>query len=326
MEPMAATAALRRRFLAAEPFPHLVIDGFFEPGFARALAAEYPPYDAARFRDAFGRAGKASYLDLRALGPAFRRLDALALSRAFRRRLEALTGIKGLLHDRDRYRGGAHEYLDGMGVGPHLDFNVLEPGWHRRLNALIFLAPGWRPGWGGEVVLGDRASGQEEKAIAPLFNRCLLFAVDDRSWYGVRPPAAPRRVPASRKSASLYYYAAEPPARAAAPRLTLWKFPGLPRRARAGARLDERLWKALEAPLMLRDLELLLDAPPPRARLPSPLSRRLAPGSVLTRRDVEWLRNEFSRRDRALKRRWHYSERFLDEAVARVRGLYVPED
>ncbi|HEX4049108.1 MAG TPA: 2OG-Fe(II) oxygenase [Elusimicrobiota bacterium] len=317
---MAATAD-RRRFTSARPFPHLVIDDFLSLPFARALTAEFPPYDSARFRDPFGREGKASYRRFAALGPAFRRLDALTLGRSFRRRLEALSGIRGLLHDRDRYRGGAHEYLNGMGLPPHLDFNALGPGWNRRLNVMIFLTPGWRPGWGGEVVLGSRARGQTEKAIAPLFNRCLLFAVDDRSWYRVRPPAAPRRTPAAtRKSASLYYYAAEPPERASAPRLTLWDFPGLPRRAEAGARLDESLWRELETPLMLRDRELLPDAPLGGGRLPSPLSARLVRGASLTRRDVDWLSNEFARRDRALKRRWHYSERFLDEAVSRLRS------
>jgi hypothetical protein len=308
--------ALRARFSSAEPFPHLVLDDFLAPAFARALAAEFPDYDAARFRDRFGRPAKASYPELSALGPAFRRLDALTVGRPFLARLESLTGIPRLLHARDRYRGAAHEYLPGMGLCPHLDFNVLPgSGWHRRLNAVLFLNEG-RRGAGGEVVLGSRARGQAEKVVAPAFNRLLIFSAGEWSWHRLDP--APAAGAQRRLSVSLFFYAASPPPDAAPPRLTLWDFPPLPRRARAGIRLDDRLWPDVEEPFILRDLELSRGAPPGRAFRRSPLSGRLKRGAVLTRADAAWLRRALERRDRALEREWRYPDRFLDDAVARL--------
>jgi Rps23 Pro-64 3,4-dihydroxylase Tpa1-like proline 4-hydroxylase len=312
IEPVTRTALSRERFSSAKPFPHLVLDGFLDARFARALAAEFPRYDFRRFRDAFGRRAKASYPDLAALGPAFRRLEALAGSRAFLRKLERLTGIAGLLHSRDRYPGAAHEYLAGMSLRPHLDFNVLAgKGWHRRLNLVLFLTPEWRTGGGGEVVLGGRIPLRRRRAVAPLFNRCLLFATGENSWHSLRALRVPRR------SVSLYFYTASPPAGAARPRLTLWDFPPLPRSARAGARLSGRLWARLEESFLLRDLELLRGEPGERRRRPSPLDGRLSPGGVQTPGDAEWLSKELAARDRALERKWNYTDRLLDEAIAR---------
>ena len=307
---MTSTETLRRRFASAEPFPHLFLDDFLAPGFARSLASEFPVYDESRFRDRFGRPAKASYPDLAALGPAFRRLDALTRSRSFLSRLEALTGIPRLLHARDRCRGAAHEYRGGMSLRPHLDFNVL-PGtrWHRRLNAVLFLSAGR----GGEVVLGSLARGQAERMVAPSFNRLLIFAGGERAWHSLKPVAAPRRL-----SVSLFFYTEAPPPGAASPRLTLWDFRRLPRGAKEGARLDPRLWAALEEPFLERDRELSRGKPAGGSPRPSPLSARLKRGALLTRRDVDWLRDALERRDRALARDWRYADRFLDQAVSRL--------
>jgi hypothetical protein len=314
---MTRSARPRERFSSAKPYPHLVLDGFLAPSFARALAGEFPDYDARRFRDSFGRRTKASYPDLAALGPAFRRLEALAASRPFLRRLESLTGISGLMHSQDRYPGAAHEYLAGMSLSPHLDFNVLTgKGCHRRLNLVLFLTPDRRRGRGGEVVLGGRK--RRRRVVAPVFNRCLIFATSEESWHGLRVVRAPRR------SVSLYFYTPTPPPGAVRPRLTLWDFPRLPRRAKAGAKLDGRLWSRLERTFMLRDLELVRGTAGERRRRPSPLKGRLIPGRVLTRADIDWLSRGIASRDLALERKWHYADRMLDEAVARFSNRRRP--
>lgn len=301
-----------------KPFPHRVVDGFLDPALARALAAEFPPGAARLARDRFGRPAKATWYDFAALGPAFRRLDALTRSRAFLRRLEGLSGIEGLSRGPGGFGGAAHEYPSGLGVRPHLDLNLVPgTGLHRRLDVFLFLAPGWRPSWGGELALGDRARGQATKAVVPAFNRAVLLPTSESSWYGVRPATEPG---ARRRSVSLYYYASRPAVPGAAPRSTLWNFPALPRAAAAGARLDERLWTAIEDCFVLRELELRHAEPAPRRPSRSPLSPRLKKGAVLTAADAAWLRSALAERDRALKRKWFSWDDLLDQAVARRAG------
>jgi hypothetical protein len=317
-----SAARLRRRFEAGRPFPHLVIDGFLEPAFAADLAREFPPYDAARFSNSLGQPGKASYPEFASFGPSFRRFERLARGRAFLTLLESLTGIRGLLADPRLIGGGAHENLRGMSLPAHVDFNVLpETGWHRRLNVLLYLTPGWEPGWGGDIELRARGNARPQVRAAPLFNRCVIFATSERSWHSVRrvaPPASAAR--SSRKSVSLYFYTREPEGRRPLPHSTMFVFPPLPRRLKPGAVLDEALWSRVDKSLVLRELELSHYVPKSLRGRVSPLESRLTRGSLLTRADVDWIRGLFEERERALDFEVRSVGRALDFAEERFRG------
>ena len=67
LSPFADREKLRENFTRAEPFPHLVIDGFLDPAFCRELLAQFPPYDDARFRNEHGHRGKGYDENVRAL-------------------------------------------------------------------------------------------------------------------------------------------------------------------------------------------------------------------------------------------------------------------
>ena len=46
-ETLARARASQELFVRADPFRHVVIDGFFEPGFAERLLADFPAFDPA---------------------------------------------------------------------------------------------------------------------------------------------------------------------------------------------------------------------------------------------------------------------------------------
>jgi hypothetical protein len=46
-ETLARARTCQELFLRADPFRHVVIDGFFEPGFAERLLADFPAFDPA---------------------------------------------------------------------------------------------------------------------------------------------------------------------------------------------------------------------------------------------------------------------------------------
>ena len=66
-----AAGELQARFRAAEPFPHVVLDGFLEPALCRHLVETFPAYDSERFRNDWGERGKAWREDVSRLGSAW---------------------------------------------------------------------------------------------------------------------------------------------------------------------------------------------------------------------------------------------------------------
>lgn len=251
--------ALAERFAQAQPFGHVVIDDFFDDGFAQALLAQFPAFERANSLGEDGRpGGKATFERIRQLGPAYADLDDLVRSPAFLGLVGRITGIDGLLYDPWYLGGGTHENRHGAGLEPHVDFNFhpLE-GWHRRLNLIVYLNPEWEAGWGGELQLHrDPTAGvAPDASIAPAFNRCVVFETNDRSWHGfdpIRLPPARREL--SRRSIALYFYTPADAAQAPeAAHSTVYVSRSLPAHLREGHVLTDEDLEALQALLHERD-------------------------------------------------------------------------
>lgn len=240
-----SAAEVRRAFATAEPFPHVVVDGFFEEGVARAFLAAFPPPHPDRAPNAYGAAGvKSVYSDLRALGEPYPAADAFFASRAFLDWLEAATGIAGLEYDPANYGGGTHENFDGRDLRPHVDFNYHPvTKLHRRLNVIVYLNEEWDASWGGSLELyrDPRDPYDRPIEILPSFNRCVIFETSERSWHGFSQLRLPDdRKHLSRKSISIYLYTRErPEAEMAGEHTTLFVPRPLPARFAAGLTLDE---------------------------------------------------------------------------------------
>jgi len=210
-------ADLHAQFGSAEPFPHVVIDDFLAGDFSRDLLTAFPAFERGNSVGDNGEPGGKSTVDrLRALGPAYERLDAAIRSAAFLDWLGKLTGIDSLLYDPWYLGGGTHENRDGMSLDPHVDFNY-HPSerWHRRLNLIVYLNPAWDDAWGGSLELfrDPHADPHPTRRIAPLFNRCVIFETSERSWHAfdkIQLPLANRQL--TRRSIALYFYTKDRPA------------------------------------------------------------------------------------------------------------------
>lgn len=222
-----AAQAHRAQFGAAMPFPHVVIDDFLEPAFARELLDAFPAFERGNSVGDDGAPGGKSTLDrIRGLGPAYQRLDDAIKSPQFLRAVGALTGIDGLIYDPWYLGGGTHENRDGMALDPHVDFNF-HPSerWHRRLNLIVYLNPEWEAGWGGclELFRDPAADARPACSVVPAFNRCVIFETSERSWHAfdrIRLP--PERAGLTRRSIALYFYTRDRPAEETAPRHTTY--------------------------------------------------------------------------------------------------------
>ena len=205
--------ALRDTYLAADPFPHIVIDGLFDDADLEPVLEDFPRPDETRWLEFDSDTEKklGFYHERSAISHRVRRfLDAM---NGFEMLLwlEALSGIDGLIPDPYFGGGGIHQIEPGGFLKVHADFNV-HPKLKidRRMNMLIYMNKGWREEWGGHLELWDAASLECRTKIAPLFNRTVIFSTTDTSFHGhPHPLQSPPGV--TRKSVSLYYYTAGRP-------------------------------------------------------------------------------------------------------------------
>jgi Rps23 Pro-64 3,4-dihydroxylase Tpa1-like proline 4-hydroxylase len=197
----------RRQFAEARPFPHVVFDDFLCPDAADALAAEFDRIDEGWTYYHHVNEKKRGLADVTRMGHAARAAIADLSSAAFIDALEILTGIDGLLPDADLDGGGLHETRAGGFLNVHTDFlaHTVRRTWSRQLNLLLFLNRDWPDAYGGALEFWDAEVTRCERRVAPLFNRCVVFATSAISFHGVPEPVAcpPDR---SRRSLALYYF------------------------------------------------------------------------------------------------------------------------
>tara|TARA_B100000212_G_scaffold335314_1_gene307106 strand:+ start:1046 stop:1771 length:726 start_codon:yes stop_codon:yes gene_type:complete len=200
------------KFLEAKPFPHIIIDNFLEPELANKLSTCFEietiqrnknwthhhneNADRYRLEDEF-------YMD--------KELQAFARytnSRDFILFLEGITSYKSLIGDPYFVGGGAMSTSRGGFLKMHVDFNWSHKLqlW-RKINFIIYLTKDWEKEWGGELVLESKNSDLEKK-IVPLFNRAVIFKVDNLSFHGQpKPLSCPKNK--LRSLFSSFYYSSD---------------------------------------------------------------------------------------------------------------------
>ena len=248
ISPSAANAGdeIARRFRTAQPFRHVVIDGFFDPAFCQRILDDFPRFEDRYAVNEMGEVGgKAVRMGVRELSPAYGELDALLQTREFLDYVAKVTGIPDLLYDEDYVGGGTHENRDGQSLATHVDFNYHpRTNTHRRLNLIVYLNHEWDESWGGALELHSdpwNAAANRKLSVLPLFNRAVIFETNEVSWHGfeeIRLPDDKKSV--SRKSFAIYLFTKERPAAETAPsHATVYVPDGMPAGWSAGRALDE---------------------------------------------------------------------------------------
>lgn len=204
---------LRSQYLAADPFPHIILDGLFDEVDLEGVLSDFPTPEAMRWARFDNPLEKklGFFYEWSAVTDRVRRfLDAL---NGFETLLflEALTGIEGLIPDPYFGGGGLHQIEPGGFLKVHADFNVHPKlKLDRRLNMLVYLNKQWHEDYGGHLELWDPVTRSPRQRILPVFNRTVIFSTTDTSFHGhPHPLTSPPGL--TRKSVSLYYYTAGRP-------------------------------------------------------------------------------------------------------------------
>jgi Rps23 Pro-64 3,4-dihydroxylase Tpa1-like proline 4-hydroxylase len=161
------------------PFDFCVVDDFFEPEIADALAGEFPDYDSPKW---FGY--KNAIEDKKALNDwnAFPSATYKAFNALYSDRmisiLEELLREK-VFPDHGLHGGGWHIHGTGGNLNPHLDYSIHpKMDKERKLNIIVYMSKEMRPEYGGHLGLwanDDGQPGQLIEEVEPKFNRAILF-------------------------------------------------------------------------------------------------------------------------------------------------------
>jgi 2OG-Fe(II) oxygenase superfamily len=203
--------ALAATYQGAEPYPHIVLDDVVDPGLMAAVYEEFAAIPEASWTN-YLHLNERKYANAHpeTWGPTLRLLLDELTSDRFVSLVSELSGIPGLIPDRDLDGGGLHRSLPGGFLNVHADFTAhhSRPGWRRRVNLLLYLNEEYDPAWGGGLQLWSRDMSHPVAEVAPVGNRVLLFTTDVDSYHG-HPDALRFPDGKARQSLALYYFTQE---------------------------------------------------------------------------------------------------------------------
>lgn len=195
------------------PFKHVVIDNFFPDNFAHECLAAFPDlsdrgWEASNDPDIEVKF-RTKWLSEFDIPEGVINVIRILNSAIFLRAMAKVMGIEKLIPDPYFTGGGLNVTTRGGLLDVHIDGNYHDAsGLNRRLNALLYLNPGWQKTWGGEFGIYDETGEHCLKKIPPLFNRLIIFDTHDKSFHGLPNPINfPENKP--RRSILLYYYTKE---------------------------------------------------------------------------------------------------------------------
>jgi hypothetical protein len=199
---------LRDSIVAAKPFPHLVVDDWFNRDLLALINEEFDLYakpDIEVVRSKHEETYRSR--PLARLGPASLLYFGIVNSGWFVSTLSHLTGVRALIPDVGLEGGGLHETRAGGTFGVHRDFDAhLHNGLKQELVFITFLNADWNANeWGGQLELWDGHANSPVRVIDPTAGRTVLMRHGPNSYHGHPAPLTPPSG-LTRRSVASYYY------------------------------------------------------------------------------------------------------------------------
>jgi len=198
---------LRERLRGAQPYPHLVVEGWFNPTLLELVREEFDLLGENHWK-VFRNEQELTRRSLphSRLGPASEIYFSIVNSGWFLDLITIITGVEDLLSDPRLLGGGLHETREGGKFGIHRDFDLhAYYGLTNKMVFITYLNRGWDPAWGAALEIWDVATDTSARSIQPEFGTSLLLLHGPTSFHGhpepMRPPPGQ-----TRRSVAVYYY------------------------------------------------------------------------------------------------------------------------
>ncbi|HEX3140811.1 MAG TPA: 2OG-Fe(II) oxygenase, partial [Rhizobacter sp.] len=164
----AYVASLRAPLLGAQPFPHLVLDGWFNPELLTLVREEFDLFPSAALEANHTKREKTYRSRSTSFGPATSLYYSIVNAGWFVDLLAEATGVPGLVPDANLHGGGLHESRHGGSFDIHRDFDHHpRTGLYNEMVLLTYLNRDWNPAWNGALELWDPTASRCVKRIQP---------------------------------------------------------------------------------------------------------------------------------------------------------------
>lgn len=169
----------RNEYLAAKPFPYLILDGVCDQEKLLKLYSEIPELEN-KSRDYFFANNKFEKSNYKVLGSLFEELNNDLQSQEMNEFLSFISS-EDIFVDPKNHGGGLHQGKKNSFLDMHADFNYhpINKFWFRNLNLLLYLNKDWKPEYGGQLKLEDARTGKKGLIDVP-FNRLVIQQT--RTW------------------------------------------------------------------------------------------------------------------------------------------------
>ena len=207
------------QYRTAKPFPYIVIDNFLPEFLLQSCLNEIKkhdewytnqegwiePFEVNKF---YYPNGNTDMMEFSRKLPITNMVTEYMNSEPFLKFLENLTGFEKLYRDPIMLGGGIHKIKKGGKLSVHIDYNE-HPGrkWKRNLNLLLYLNENWKKEWEGNLELWGGVPWKKEIEVEPIFNRAVIFSIEDAPHGHPIPLNTPEDV--YRYSLALYYFTDE---------------------------------------------------------------------------------------------------------------------
>lgn len=203
---------IHKNFGNAIPFPHIILDHFMKEFSCNVLREEYLHSENKQQWNQYYHFNerKEGITEISKFGTKTREILKEFASQRFISWLEKISGLNGLQWDDELDGGGLHKIGRGGYLNIHTDFlaHPRKKNWSRQLNVLLYLNKNWKESYGGNLELWDENMHECKVAIEPLFNRCVIFQTNHKSFHGhPNPLDCPEGE--FRRSLALYYFKEE---------------------------------------------------------------------------------------------------------------------
>ena len=204
----------------SNPYPHIVWDSFLDTKALGFIRHEFPHEDSEFWTWKSNDTNSIKYMcqdqSLIKKLPSINNLIKYLNSSYFCGILSSIFEIPNLVSDGDLAGGGLHMIGNGGFLKVHADFNQSDkkPGYHRRLNLILYLSDEWEDSYNGNLELWDTDLTEAKVKIEPISNRMICFNTQpDGDVIAYHGHPKPLNVPKDiyRKSIALYYYTKEKP-------------------------------------------------------------------------------------------------------------------
>ena len=199
---------LKEQFEENNVIKYIILDHFVTGNYASLVAKEHKEVPQEYWLDySHTNQIKTGVTDKSLMGKNTRLLIEELSSSIFLEWLSGLTGFKDLIVDPELDRAGLHKIKKNGYLNVHTDeqSHTKHKYWKRRLNLLLYLSSDYEKSWGGNLELWDHKSKRLIESISPEFNRCVIFATDNKSYHG-HPSSLNCPENSARRSLALYYY------------------------------------------------------------------------------------------------------------------------